>query len=207
MNPDRGSFPKATEPETPDQKRARFEAWIIDTHTPTAIDPLYDAVMEQPNHAVRAKPEDMPTRPSIKFSVRARCWECVAGDDDSGGVARIAECGTRTCALWSVRPYKQKDEPLPEPYAGKVEKGDFALIALQRPGQRGPAVRGYCHSCCGGKREVNTTRAVSDCPVSTCSLWLVRPRVSPSPETDCKPAANPGYDALEAPNEGEVVLP
>ena len=101
----RGSFP-IVRGEAPAAKRTRWERWLIETHDAAVadsvedrhLDPEYDAVMAQPEHG-------SAIRPSQALAIRARCWQCVSGDDDEGGTVRIANCATPRCPLWSVRPY------------------------------------------------------------------------------------------------------
>ena len=185
----RGSFPKVPHKEAPQDKRRRYEEWLIATRkaalaTDAAraegpqtshLDPEYDAVMAQPNHG-------KATRPSKTLSVRARCWQCVSGDDDDGGTTRIKECVSQGCALWSVRPYQEEDSKVPRrsravikiSEAG-VHRLDHGAKALAAPGNRSLAVRGYCHQCAGGTPDISTMRDVADCRVAHCALWVVRP--------------------------------
>lgn len=164
------SFPKGPAGEAAAQRRVRYEAWLIANAAPNERNPELDAVLAQPNHS------DV-SRASLKQAVRARCWQCVHGNDDGGATPRIQNCKVTQCALWSVRPYKHEGEELPKP-ALKPERGDYLSIALSKPGLRGPAVSGYCFDCQGGRRQVNVMRAVDDCSLATCALWIVRPRMA-----------------------------
>lgn len=200
MNFDRGSFPKAKTPETTEQKRTRYEQWVLATRIPACVDPIADAIDTVPHVAAAiGKPT---TRASNMLSIRARCWQCVAGDSDAGGTGRIADCASRDCALWSVRPYKTKDEPLPAPVPVTAADGfgNHQANALARPGARGYAIKGYCFSCCGGKRETSTMKAVANCPAVTCALWSVRPAGLVDADSSCKPDENSASEAAVEPN-------
>lgn len=172
MNPDRGSFPKAPHPETPAEKRARYEAWVCGTHRERMVDPEYDAVMAQPGRS------DF-MHPNLKLAIRARCWQCSAGDDDAGGVDRIRTCQVVKCPIWSVRPYQPEGAPAPAPAiaVSEVRRGDFAAAAVAKPGSRRRAITGYCFQCSGGVRQTNTMAAVQNCASSHCALWTVRPQL------------------------------
>lgn len=172
MNPNRGSFPKVAHPETLEEKRARYEQWLIATKVAGVVDPELDAVLAQSNRTGGR-------RSSLKDAVRARCWQCVGGDEDEGGSVRIRECASSDCSLWSVRPYKMKDEPLPAPREGEISEGDHYGRAMASPGVRAIAIRAYCYQCQGGQRETNTMRMVTDCPAVTCATWFVRPKLKP----------------------------
>lgn len=178
----RGSFPKGPPGESGQQRRTRYEGWLQTTRdkaiasreaTELDLDPEHDAVMAQPPHGSY-------TRPSQKLAIRARCWQCVSGDDDAAGQRRIAECTLRKCPLWSVRPYMPKvtedKPPLPPAIDMKdVRRGDFAARAVAQPGSRALSIKGYCFDCMGGVKEVNTSRRIAACNVGHCALWAVRP--------------------------------
>lgn len=183
----RGKFPtKCEKPETGLQKRERYERWIVETHHSIIreekkraadeerwletrhIDPEYDAIMLQPQYKANA------SHPSKKAAIRARCWQCQAGDTDEGGTQRIKQCDNMDCALWSVRPYQEGPLPqqeVPDP----VSVLDHAGKALANPGNRTAAVKGYCHQCCGGMPDKLTIREVRACTIGHCGLWRVRP--------------------------------
>lgn len=163
----RGAFPKVAGPEAPAQRRERYEEWLI---SDGRRNPEYTAVMAQPDR--NPKNEQL----SLRLIVRARCYQCENGGSDAGYKERIAACDVRRCALWSVRPYKQPGEK-PEALIPieQVAYGDHHGQALAQPGMRRQAINGYCHDCQGGKRELNTMRAVHDCATSDCALWLARP--------------------------------
>lgn len=188
IGPTRGSFPKAEHAESADHRRHRYEAWIITTHQAALaidaardesdtrhLDPEHDAVMAQPNRS-------SASRPSQALSVRARCWQCVAGDADDGGTKRIKNCASQRCALWSVRPYQddaakivrrsRRDIRLLD---SGIHPQDHGAKALAHPGNRPMAVRGYCHQCMGGRPDTTTMREVAACRVANCALWPARP--------------------------------
>ena len=173
MNPNRGSFPKVAHPETLSEQRMRFEQWLIDTRDlgdppcekypngrEAEPDPRLAAVLRQPNH------DSKLARPSYEYAVRARCWECVAGDDDVGARDRIAECAVTSCRLWPARPYKKTDEAARDGDAnGKPKK---VMVDRREP------IRQYCRECQGGESQPYVSRAVASCNIPQCALWLVR---------------------------------
>lgn len=180
----RGRFPRGPHNETPEAKRLRYEKWLIETRNAALVaiaettgreqhlDPEYDAVMRQPGRT------EGVSRPSVKQAIRARCWQCEAGDGDEGGTARIGDCAATDCALWSVRPYqgdakvarlKRIDVDL-----SGLHRNDHAGKALANPGNMRMAVRGYCQQCAGGQVDVLTQREVHNCLVAHCALWRVR---------------------------------
>ncbi|MBK1683401.1 hypothetical protein [Rhodoferax fermentans] len=190
----RGNFPKGIAGEPAQAKRLRYEDWLIATRERLLtgaefaaqlggatedrkhLDPEFDAVMYQPGRTAAV------TRPSKTLAIRARCWQCVSGDDDDGGTTRIAVCSSTGCALHSVRPYQPEGarvKRLPRADADVSGAGlhrlDHGAKAVANPGNIGLAVRGYCHQCCGGRSDVGTMREAQGCAVANCGLWRVRP--------------------------------
>lgn len=197
----RGSFPKGAAGETAQAARLRFEAWVRKTHDDIIaaddgsdvggdgdnagaeqaegrhLDPVWRAVVAHPRYSA-------VSRASKKAAIAARCWECLGCDDDShspAGKERIKACGAVACELHSVRPYQPDGSVVPlVPLTQTVAKVDTGRTnhhakALANPGSRALAVKGYCHSCCGGVHEVNTMQLVRDCTTASCALFEVRP--------------------------------
>ena len=205
----RGNFPKSREPESALEERERYERWIVETHHSIIadakrraadderwletrhIDPEYDAVMLQPEY----KPD--ASHPSKKAAIRARCWQCQAGDTDEGGTQRIKTCSSTDCALWSVRPYQEGPRPqVSVPVPASVF--DHGAKALANPGNRAAAVKGFCHQCCGGQPDKLTMREVYSCAIGQCAMWRVRPGASRRSETEDEvPAENQKYTPFE----------
>jgi hypothetical protein len=182
----RGDFPAGPAGETPEQKRLRYEEWIIRTHDALPplkpghkrpADPEYDAVKAQADHWGK------PTRTIKTFSkikiIRARCWQCVGGADDHKASASIANCTAQTCALWSVRPFQDADSQIPHlPTPNVIKSGHHNLDhigkALANPGNRSMAIKGYCHTCKGGGLDHKTQWAVWSCEAVDCAIWPVK---------------------------------
>jgi hypothetical protein len=212
----RGSFAKGDPGETPLAKRARYERWLIDTRAEAeaalraqrvpgtrgvdvdaeveeeaeikqrsraTIDPEYNAVMAQPNHSNASRPSEI-------LSIKARCWQCVAGDTDDGGTGRITNCANSECSLWSVRPYQDKGSRVARLHSKDADRApagvhpyDFSAKARLNPGNIKLAVRGYCLECQGGQTSLETIQQIKECGVSTCALWMVRqgaPKIGPA---------------------------
>lgn len=215
----RGSFPHGEIGEPAETKRQRYERWVIDTRERITqelsqqievlgdddaaarnkhLDPEWDAVMAQPAHRLDARPT---ARPSRKMSIRARCWQCVSGDDDEGGTRRIHDCTSRGCPLWSVRPYQPEGARVPRVARAAIKLADIPLHrqdhagkALTHPGNATLAIKGYCHLCGGGRADSTSMREVTACPAASCALWMVRPGAEP--ETAADSAADPTTDQL-----------
>lgn len=51
-----------------------------------------------------AKAKSKPT--SLKFAIRAMCYDCEGRDADRGWRKRVRECSIDECPLHHVRPYK-----------------------------------------------------------------------------------------------------
>lgn len=157
MNPNRGSFPKSPTPETPDAKRLRFEEWMIATAAGGVPDPELAAILAQPGRDPERQLVD------YVYIVRARCWQCVAGNDDDGARERIEQCGVTTCSLHPVRPYRPEAE-----------------MTGARLSRRPRCVQ-HCRDCQGGsKGGPVVARAITACSVVSCAIWPVRPILSPS---------------------------
>jgi hypothetical protein len=206
----RGSFPRLPrgQTETPQEQRLRYEQWLISTREQidqgiypgaaaeppplselvacsfeealdkdaTNLDPEYDAVMYQPNNRGDV------TRPSRKLAVRAKCWQCVSGDDEPGGAERIRACTIKRCCLHPQRPYKLDGEKVTRVGRSQIDiKGagfsplDHAAKAQANPGNLVLAVKGFCSQCCGGRADMAAVREVRACTTATCGLWMVRP--------------------------------
>lgn len=158
----RGPLPKGQQGEDPAAKRARYETWIMQTHstaiaeravTADSIDPEFDAVMHQPNNT--------PGKVfGLRMAVRARCFQCVAGDTDEGWIARIRDCKADDCSLHRVRPYQAA--------AGDGDGGDGKRRKLSRR----PPINDYCRACMGG---VTKFTEVEGCRTANCALWACRP--------------------------------
>lgn len=152
MNPNRGSFPKSTTPETIEQKRERFEAWMIATADGDIPDPELAAILAQPGRDTSRRKFD------YVYIVRARCWQCIGGAEDSGARDRIEQCALSSCALHAVRPYRRADE----------QTG--AVLA------RRPRCAAHCRDCQGGPKGGPTVaRAIAECGVVNCAIWPARP--------------------------------
>lgn len=194
----RGSFPHGPAGEAAQAKRLRYEAWLIGAHADIIaaqgqddaleaegddadgqkrhLDPLYRAAVAHPRHSA-------VSRASKKAAIAARCWECLGCDDDfhaPAGKERIKACASVACELHSVRPYQPEGTivplvPMTQVAVNALRADDHRAKAMANPGSRALAIKGYCHSCCGGVREVNTMRLVRDCAAATCALFEVRP--------------------------------
>ncbi|MBH2010282.1 MAG: hypothetical protein I8H71_11325 [Xanthomonadaceae bacterium] len=180
----RGSFPKGPADETPEQKRLRYEQWVIETHTQAqgdrsrlrTPDPEYDAIKAQSLHW--GKPGANSKTASRVLSIRARCWQCV-GSEDEGALQRISQCPSTSCALWSVRPHQDAQGKTPNLPTSEVDKSgiknfDHLGKALANPGNRIMAVKGYCHECKGGGLDHKTRQAVWSCADAACALWFIK---------------------------------
>lgn len=184
--PIRGSFPKGSAHETPEQTRLRYEEWVIQTHAALPplkpghkrpLDPEYDAIKAQSSHW--GKPHAGAKTGSKILSIRARCWQCVGGEDDPKGQQAITNCTTRNCALWSVRPFQEAQSKVPNLPTSEVDKSgiknfDHLRKALANPGNRVMAVKGYCHECKGGGLDHRTRWAVWSCADAACALWPIK---------------------------------
>lgn len=160
----RGPFPKGERGEDACAKRARYETWIMQTHAAAiaeraasaeSLDPEFDAVMHQPNNT--------PGKVfGLRTAVRARCFQCVAGDTDEGWIARIRDCKASDCSLHRVRPYQAAEGD------GDGDGGDGKRRKLSR---RQP-INDYCRACMGG---VTKFTEVEGCRTANCALWACRP--------------------------------
>jgi hypothetical protein len=182
----RGTFP-LMHGESINERRTRYEAWLIATREGQNTDPELAAVLSQPNHD--------PTGATVNFSlvksIRARCWQCVAGSADAGGIERIRGCGVRKCELWGLRPYQPStaEQPGTEP-AERLSKRR--------------CINQYCRGCMGNGRDANVAQAVHNCSAPTCALFPVRPLVrdTNAPRVDTAPEIQPIYSLFKA---GEAV--
>lgn len=181
----RGAFPKIEEPETIEQKRQRYERWIIDTHHELLAtgkagakerDDAYQAVVNHPDH------NPSMTHASLRHPIDAACWNCVNGDHDFGGSDRIAGCQKTDCALFAFRPYvDERGTPEKKKFSDEaatelgIGRNNVSAKAAAFPGSLRLAVRGYCHACCGGGDSLDPVREAAACRTVTCSLWRVRP--------------------------------
>ena len=159
--PPRGSFPKGPPGETTEQRRQRYEQFVLASHS---REPDYEAqsirfyrgrtklVLTRPGAAERKK---IPAAPSRKLCATSRCWQCEHGDDDSNGHLRIANCQLTKCGLWVLRRYQEFADVPPAPRSGR---GDYI-----------GAIRTHCLDCVGGKRS-----EVPLCSTVTCALFPVR---------------------------------
>jgi hypothetical protein len=186
----RGDFPKGPADETADNKRLRYERWIIETHDQALArlkvtrfaDPEREAILAQSYRWGRIN-EYTKTGSKI-LAVKARCWQCVGSeDDDATNKATIAQCSARNCALWSVRPFQPAEDKIPtlpikEVVRAGFKKFDFLAKALAHPGNRTQAIKGYCHECKGGESSRKTRYAVVDCADANCALWFFRGKLS-----------------------------
>lgn len=154
--PARGSFPKGPRGETREQRRERYELWVLATRAPL---PDYEG---QSIRFYRGKTTDVRTAlgssefktvdktPSRRLCIASACWQCEAGHEDAGGQDRIANCQRVRCGLHTVRPYR--------------ESNTATADARRR------AISAYCLECAGGSyNEVRLCHAV------TCPIWPVRP--------------------------------
>lgn len=176
MNPNRGSFPRSPTPETPDDKRLRFEDWMINTAAGDTPDPELAAILAQPNR------DPAVTSHSLERIVRARCWQCVAGNDDDGARERIEQCGVSTCSLHPIRPYRTATEEAAAEAGAKMH--------------RRKRVHAHCRDCQGGDRTPHVTRAATACTVVSCALWPARPQIKDAPPN---PPAEPETAATAKP--------
>lgn len=157
--PPRGSFPAGPQGETTAHRRERYEAWVLSTHSRV---PDYEVqsirFYRGRTKSVSAGPgsslqKEVPAQPSRRLCVASRCWQCVAGDDDANGQDRIAQCASKRCALWPVRPYQTVE-------AGRL---DYKT-----------AVPAYCRDCMGVAAG-GSLAAVKDCTVVNCAVFPARP--------------------------------
>ena len=188
---ERRQFPKGPAGESGPARRARYEAWLLeDPH----LSPELAAVKAQPNH------DPSLTHASLRYAIRARCVQCVHGADDTGYRERIERCEQRTCTLWSVRPYMPEGAPATVALVKRedVKFGDYAARALALPGQRRPAVNGYCFDCQGGRAMVSVMQLVSECQVGNFALWMVRPTMKPDQTCGTDSMADPGDSDADA---------
>lgn len=179
----RGNFPKlprGSAPETPAQRRSRYEQWLIDTAA-QAKSPDHELHAVQfyrgKTRQVRVAPgspelKTAPTPPSRRLCITARCWQCSAGPDESNAQAAIAGCYNTRCGLHPVRPYQEGG-------------------GSQPAGARKASIRAYCLDCArGNSNEVRLCHAVS------CAIWPIRPFQAANPDTG-------GVDGEGAGSEGE----
>jgi len=154
--PPRGSFPKGPRGETREQRRERYELWVLGTRAPQ---PDYEgqsiAFYRGKTTQVRTAPgspdyKTVDKAPSRRLCINSACWRCEAGHEDSGAQERIAQCSRSRCGLHAVRPYREHNTATAD--------------------ERRRAVSAYCLECTGGSyQEARLCHSV------TCPVWPVRP--------------------------------
>ena len=129
------------------------------------------------------------------LAIAAYCYRCQGGREADKRTLldlrrEVRDCGTRRCALWSVRPYRSPDRIEEDlRIAGSRDERGWsaseehparpALLqrALERPANRRAAVEANCWLCRGagddGERE--TKLVIRDCRSRQCHLWPYRP--------------------------------
>lgn len=157
--PRRASFPKGPRGETREQRRERYELWVLGTQAPL---PDYEGqsirFFRGKTSQVSVAPGQAETKtvakaPSRKLAIASTCWQCEAGHDDANGQQRIADCARQRCGLHPVRPYRERE--------------------AAPAGARKQAIRACCMECAGGSyTEIKLCHSV------TCPLWPVRPGAS-----------------------------
>ena len=96
---------------------------------------------------------------SLKYALRAMCYECVGRELDPNPRKAIGCCTSYACPLWSLRPYRHMGE--------SAEANDLRTAALQTPGlepavvnaarkpaSRRAAVNAKCMECMGSARDM-----------------------------------------------------
>ena len=110
---------------------------------------------------------------SRRLAVKMRCLQCVHYDDDPGGEDRIRNCTAYVCGLWSLRPYKNKNEgKRPAPNGRKF---DPVQIAWDKPGSYPRGVRAYCWHCMGNGSAPDTRQMIHHCSMPACAIHPHRP--------------------------------
>lgn len=173
--PPRGNFPHGPRGETREQRRERYEQWVLGTRAPQpdyewqSIN-FYRGKTRQVRAGLNsAELKTVPAQPSRRLCVNSACWRCEGGGSDANAQERIGNCAAVHCGLHPGRPYQVENA------------GAQSLKA---------AIRNHCLRCSG-----ESIKEVHLCTSVTCPVWPVRPVSSLA--SGAEPAEEPGAPLSE----------